>query len=171
MKTFTRMLAVAAVAAFTALPAYAQNTGTKIATVRIGDIANQAPQFKAVNEKLKAEFERRQNEFEADMKKFQEDGNSFKKEADILAAADRAKKEKDLLTRQVDLQSKGRTLQEEFQRRQQQLINEAEGKLKSVIEQVAKEKGVAVVIVNPAYASPEADLTAEVLKRLQAPGK
>lgn len=160
-------LAAALVAVFAAAPALAQNTGTKLATIRSSDIAAQAPQFKAMQDKLKTEFERRQNEFEAEMKKFQEDGKNFQREADVLSAADRAKKEKDLQTRRVDLEYKGRSLQEEFGKRREQLLVETMGKLKSVIEQVAKEKGVAVVLENPVYASPEIDLTAEVLKRLQ----
>lgn len=166
MKTFSRILVAAALAASAALPAYAQ--ATKVANIRINDIVNQAPQFKSVADKLKAEFERREKELDGELKKFQEDGNNFKKEADVLAAADRTRKEKELVNRQLDLQAKARTLQEEFQRRQQQLVVEAEGRLKSIIEQVAKEKGVAMVVSNAVYATPDLDLTGEILKRLQA---
>src|SRR3546814_13193040 len=59
-------------------------------------------------------FERRQNDLEAEAKKLQDDGQAFQKEADMLASADRAKKEKDLTTRRIDLESKGRQLQEDF---------------------------------------------------------
>ncbi|HEX4894999.1 MAG TPA: OmpH family outer membrane protein [Solimonas sp.] len=158
---FTALVLAAAIA----LPVQAQSA--KIATIRSGDVAAQAPQFKAMQDKLKAEFERRQNEIEAEMKRFQEDGANFKKEADMLAAGDRAKKEKDLATRRIDLEAKGRGLQEEFGRRREQLLIETMGKLKTVIEQVAKEKGVAVVVENPVYAAPEYDITADVVKRLQ----
>lgn len=154
-----------ALAAAIALPVQAQSA--KIATIRSSEVAAQAPQFKTMQEKLKAEFERRQNDFEADMKRFQDDGTAFKKEADILAAGERAKKEKDLATRRIDLESKGRALQEEFGRRREQLMIETMGKLKTVIEQVAKEKGVAVVLENPVYAAPEYDITGDVVKRLQ----
>lgn len=168
MKTVSRILAAAALVAAVSVPAHAQAVGNKIATIRINDIVNEAPQFKAVSEKLKTEFERREKDLDVEVKKFQEDGNNFKKEADVLAAADRTRKEKELVNRQLDLQAKARTLQEEFQRRQQQLVVEAEGRLKSIIEQVAKEKGVSMVVSNAVYASPDVDLTSEILKRLQS---
>lgn len=171
MKTYqTVFVAAAVLAAVVSLPVQAQALpGTKVATIRSSELAAQAPQFKAMQDKLKAQFERRQNEFEAEMKKFQEDGKNFQKEAELLSAADRAKKEKDLNTRRIDIEYKGRTLQEEFQRSREQMLVETMGKLKTVIEAVAKEKGVSVVLENPVYATPDIDITDDVLKRLQAP--
>ncbi len=171
MKAVNNILVGAMLAAATlvTLPAQAQAlTNTKIATIRSGDLAQQAPQFKAMQDKLKSEFERRQNELEAEMKKYQDDGKNFQKEADVLSAADRAKKEKDLNTRRIDLEFKGRTLQEEFTKRREQLLTETMTKLRGIIEQVAKEKSVSVVVENPVYATPDTDITDAVLKRLQA---
>ncbi|HEY0975215.1 MAG TPA: OmpH family outer membrane protein [Solimonas sp.] len=172
MKIHHSILAAAFVAVATISTAVQAQAlpGTRIATIRSSDLASQAPQFKAMQDKLKSQFERRQNEFEAEMKKFQEDGKNFQKEAELLSAADRAKKEKDLNTRRIDLEYKGRTLQEEFQKSREQLLVETMGKLKTVIEAVAKEKGVSVVLENPVYATADVDITADVLKRLQAPG-
>ncbi len=161
---------IALTAAALSLSAHAQALpGTKIATIRSNELAAKAPQFKAMQDKLKAQFERRQNEVEAEMKKFQEDGRNFQKEAELLSAADRAKKEKDLNTRRIDLEYKGRTLQEEFQQAREQMLVETMGKLKTVIEGVAKERGVSLVVENPVYATADIDITDDVLKRLQAP--
>src|SRR3546814_16248305 len=97
--------------AITTLPALAD---VKIGAVRSADLAQQAPQFKAMQNQLKAQFERRQNDLEAEAKKLQDDGQAFQKEADMLASADRAKKEKDLTKRRIHIEQKDRQMQEAF---------------------------------------------------------
>lgn len=164
---FKTVLAAAALAAtvFATAPAYAE---AKIAAIRSNELVQQSPQFKTGQDKMKQEFERRANDLEAEAKKFGEDVKGFQKEAELLSAADRAKKEKDLNTRKIDLEYKTRQFQEERTTRERQLFAEMMGKIKGVIEAVAKEKGVSIVIENPVYAEDGLDITAEVLKRLQA---
>lgn len=164
---FKTVLAAAALTAsvFATAPAFAE---AKFAAIRSNELVQQSPQFKTGQEKMKQEFERRANDLEAEAKKFGEDVKAFQKEAELLSAADRAKKEKDLNTRKIDLEYKSRQFQEERTTRERQLFAEMMGKIKTVIEQVAKEKGISLVIENPVYAEPGLDITEEVLKRLQA---
>lgn len=164
---FKTVLAAATLAAtvFATAPAYAE---VKIAAIRSNELVQQSPQFKTGQDKMKQEFERRANDLEAEAKKFGEDVKGFQKEAELLSAADRAKKEKDLNTRKIDLEYKTRQFQEERTTRERQLFAEMMGKIKTVIEAVAKEKGVSLVIENPVYAEAGLDITDEVLKRLQA---
>lgn len=164
---FKTVLAAAALAAtvFATAPAYAE---TKIAAIRSNELVQQSPQFKAGQDKMKQEFERRANDLEAEAKKFGEDVKGFQKEAELLSAGDRAKKEKDLNTRKIDLEYKTRQFQEERTTRERQLFAEMMGKIKTVIEAVAKEQSIALVIENPVYAEAGLDITDEVLKRLQA---
>lgn len=152
--------------AVTAMPALAD---VKIGGLRSGDLADKAPQFKAMQDQLKAQFERRQNDLQAEAKKLQDDGSAFQKEADMLAPADRAKKEKDLTTRRIDLESKGRQLQEDFNKARQEQFAKTMGALKNVIDTVAREKNLDLIVENPVYIKPEFDITDDVLKRLQAP--
>ena len=86
----------------------------------------------------------------------------------MLAAADRAKKEKDLTTRRIDLESKGRQLQEDFNKSRQEQFAKTMGAIKNVIDAVAKERSLDLIVENPVYAKPEFDITDDVLKRLQA---
>jgi outer membrane protein len=154
------------VLAVTALPALAE---IKIGAVRSADLADKAPQFKAMQDQLKNQFERRQNDLEAEAKKLQDDGRAFQKEADMLAGADRAKKEKDLTTRRIDLEAKGRQLQEDFNKARQDSFAKTMGAIKTVIDAVAREKNLDLIVENPVFAKPEIDITDDVLKRLQAP--
>lgn len=151
--------------AVTALGAEAADM--KIATIRSNELVQGSPQFKAGQDKMRAEFERRAKDLEAEAKKLAEDIEAFKKEAELLSAADRAKKEKELNTRKIDFEYKGRQFQEERANRERQLFGDMMGQIKKVIEAVAKEKGLSVVIENPVYAEPSADITDEVIKRLQ----
>jgi len=153
--------------AVTALPALAD---VKIGALRSADLAQKAPQFKAMQDQLKAQFERRQNDLEAEAKKLQADGQAFQKEADMLAPADRAKKEKDLTTRRIDLESKGRQLQDDFNEARQQQFAKTMEAIKTVIDAVAKDRNLDLIIENPVFSKPELDVTDDVLKRLQAGG-
>lgn len=168
MTMFKTVFAAAAVAAslFAATPALAQTL--KIASIRSNELLQQSPQFKASQEKMKQEFERRANDLEAEAKALGEDIKTFQREAELLSSADRARKEKDLNTRKIDFEYKTRQFQEERQTRERQLFAEMMGKIKGVIEAVAKEQGVNMVIENPVYASEDFDITDEVLKRLQS---
>lgn len=157
--------AVALSALFAAAPAAAQ---TKIASIKSGDLIMQSPQFKAGQEKMKAEFDKRGKELEADAKKFQDDVAKFKKEADIIAPTERAKREKDLGARQVDLSYKQKQLAEDVQNRDRQLTQEMQAKIKDVITAVAKEKGYDLVVQDPVYATGAVDITDDVLKKLQS---
>jgi outer membrane protein len=162
------VFAAAALAAsiIAATPALAQDT--KILAIRSSELVQQSPQFRTGQDKMKQEFERRANDLEAEAKKLAEDIKAFQKEAELLSAADRAKKEKDLNTRKIDFEYKSRQFQEERTNRERQLFTEMMGKIKGVIEAVAKEKGATLVIENPVYAAAGYDITDEVLKRLQA---
>lgn len=153
--------------AFAAMPAMAD---LKIGAVRSADLAEKAPQFKALQDQLKAQFERRQNDLQAEGKKLQDDIGAYQKEADLLSGDDRAKREKDLTTRRIDLESKGRQLQDDFNQTRQQEFAKTMGAIKTVIDAVAKDKGLDMIVENPVYTKPEYDVTDEVLKRLQSSG-
>ncbi|MFT4045455.1 MAG: OmpH family outer membrane protein [Solimonas sp.] len=151
--------------AVAATPALAE---IKIGAVRSADLADKAPQFKAMQDQLKAQFDRRNNDLQAEGKKLQDDIAAYQKEADLMAAADRAKKEKDLTTRRIDFESKGRQLQEDFGKARQDQFAKTMGAIKTVIDAVAKEKNLDLIVENPVFAKPEIDITDDVLKRLQS---
>lgn len=157
-------LLLAAPLALASLPAAAQ----KLGTIRSSELVQQSPQFKAGQDKMKAEFERRANDLEAEAKKLAEDIKNFQKAADLLAGPERAKQEKDLNTRKIDFEYKSRQFQEERQNRERQLFQDMMVRIKTVIEQVARERSLEVVIENPVFSTPAIDVTDEVLKRLQA---
>lgn len=167
LTTPSRGAVAAALAAAALLASGTAAAELKVGTIRVEELFVQSPQFKAGQEKMKAEFDKRQKDLEAEAKKFQADVEKFQKEKDtLLSPTARAEQEKNLSSRQVDLNYKGKQLQEDVQNLDRKLLQEAQVKIKTVIDQIAKEKGLDLVVRDPVYAAPGLDITADVLKAL-----
>lgn len=161
-------LGIAAVLLFTAaIPAQAE---VKIASVRGDEVIAKAPQAKAAEEKLKAEFDKRNSDMEAQKKQFGEDVQKFQRDGDTMTPDQKAKTARDLDQRRIDLGYAQQKLQEDFQGRYRELSAGISSKIRDVILQVAKEKGYDLIIGDAVYASPAIDITDDVLKRLAAQG-
>jgi outer membrane protein len=146
----------------------AQAEGSKIGVIRFNELVSGSPQFKAGQTKMKAEFEKRKNDLEAEGKKLGEDVEKFKREQELVSADARAKAEKDLKQRSLDFDYKRRQFGEDFQKRDSELSSAMMSTIKEVVIAVAKEKGLDIVLQDPVYALPSADITGDVLKRLQS---
>src|SRR3546814_11925159 len=79
-------------------------------------------------------------------------------------------KEKDLPTLRIDLESKGRQLQEDFNTARQQQFAKTMDAIKTVIDAVDKERGLDLIVENPVFAKPEPDVPHDVLTRLTDAG-
>ena len=141
---------------------------TKIVVVRSADVVRDSNQFKAAESKMKAEFEKRKTDLETQAKAFGDDVKNYQRDADTMSADQRAKKEKDLNARQVDINFAQKKFQEDLANRDRELTTDMMGKIKDVITAVAKEKGADIVVQDPVYSSATVDITADVLKRLNA---
>lgn len=142
----------------------------KIAVVRSADVVRDSVQFKSAETKMKGEFEKRRNDLEASAKAFGEEVKNYQRDAETFSADQRAKKEKDLSDRQIDMTFKQRKFQEDLQNRDRELTQDMMSKIKNVISAIAKEKGISLVVQDPVYSDDTMDITAEVLKRLNAGG-
>lgn len=151
--------------ALAAAPAAAQS---KIGAIRTGVILRDAPQIKAADGKLKAEFATREKDLEAEGKKIQDDYKKFQREADTMTASQRASAEKDLTTRKIDFDAKQRTFGEHAQQRNAELRRDVFDQVNKAINEVAKERGFDIVVQDPAFVAPGVDITDDVMKRLGA---
>lgn len=140
----------------------------KIAVVRSADLVRESPIYKAAEAKMKGEFEKRSKDLQDQERKLGDDIKKYQKEADTLSADARAKTEKDLGSRQIDLASAKRKFQEDLTTRDRELTQDLMGKIKDVIQQVAKERGFDLIVQDPVYFNPTMDVTDEVLKRLSS---
>lgn len=162
MKRLTALF-VAASLMTVALPAAAQ---VAIGTIRANDVVRESPQFKAAEERMKADFERRAVELQGEVRSFEEDLQKFQQEADLLSPTDRQRREQDLTTRQADLGLKQRQFREDVANRERELFDGMMEKIRETIESVAKAKKLQLVVQDPVYVEPALDITDDVLQRL-----
>jgi outer membrane protein len=162
----TQYLIAAAALAFTG-SALAE---VKVGTIRANDVVRESPYYKAAETKMRGEFDKRQQELETTGKALAEDIKKFQRDADIMAPDERAKKEKDLSARQVDFQYAQQKFKEDATQRDRELTTDLMTKIKDAIQQVAKEKGLDLVVQDPVFSAPALDITDAVLKQLQASG-
>ena len=165
MRLARHLLPLAVAALVAAAPAAAQS---KIAVISTPVLLRDAPQIKAADAKLKAEFQKREQDLQTERRKFQEDFKKAQREADAMSPQQKAATEKDLFSRRSDLDLKERQFQEQAQGRNAELQRDVLEKINQAIDQVAKEKGLELVVRDPAFAAPTLDITGDVLKKLAA---
>lgn len=162
-KTRFALLPAALLAVLAAWPAFAE---TKIAVVNMGVLMRDAPQIKAADTRFKAEFQKREQDLQSERRKFQEDYKKAQREADAMSPQQKAATEKDLFNRKSDLDLKERQFAEAAQTRQSELQREILEKFARAIDEVAREKGLDLVLRDAAFFVPGLDVTADVLKKL-----
>ena len=161
MRTIASVLAAALLAA--AVPAVAQ---TKIAVISAPQLLRDAPQVQAADAKFKAEFQKREDDLKSEGKKLEDDIGRFRREADMMSPTQRTEKQNELNTRRTNYEVKQRTFGEQAQARNNELQRSVLESVNKAIIEVAKEKGIDVVVRDPAYAAESLDITADVLKKL-----
>ena len=162
MRTTVSVLAAALLAAV-AIPAAAQ---TKVAAINAPLLLRDAPQVKAAEAKFQAEFQKREDELNSERKKLEDDVNRFRREADMMSPQQRTGQQNDLNTRKTNFDIKQRQFGEQAQQRNAELQRDVLEQVNKAIIEVAKEKGIDLVVRDPAYAVESLDITADVLKKL-----
>ena len=141
----------------------------KVGVVTLDRLMQESPQGKAVAEALQAEFGEKQRELVSQQKTLRELEEKLNRDRAVMSESEKA-----------DLEERARTLQQRYQRRLSEVEDDYNarrgkelGNLQRVIvreiQAYAKEGGYDMVIgAGVLWASPAADLTPAVLKRLEA---
>lgn len=147
--------------------------GAQVAYVFMNGIFNQSAEGKAASARFQ-DWEKKKNaELEAKAKQGKDIQTKLQQRGNVMSADARAQAERQLKDIQRDLQAMQEDAQLEGQQLQQNILQEFSKKVNPIIEQVANERGLHIVFsVGPessiAWANPGLDLTAEVVKRLDA---
>jgi outer membrane protein len=161
---FAAVLPAVLLAAAFAAPASAE---TKIGVISVPVLLRDAPQVRSANDKFKAEFQKREDDIKADVKKLQDDVKKYQRDVDTMSAQQRTTAQNDLNSRKTALEGKQRNFTEQAQARNDELQREVLDKINQAIVEVSKEKGLDLVVRDPAYASAALDITADVMKKLE----
>lgn len=138
----------------------------EIGTVRAQEVVQKSPQYERAEQRMRSDFEERASTLQAEARQLQSDIETFQKEADLMAADERENKEQELTTRQRDFQLKQKQFREDVSNRERELFEELMGEVREIIEKMAREKDLDLIVSDPVYARPSMDLTDEVLRRL-----
>jgi outer membrane protein len=161
-----RLIVTALAAALLALAAAPAAAETKIAVITLAQLLRDAPQVQSAEARFKGEFQKREDDLKAEGKKLEDDINRIRREADTMSPQQRTSAQNDLNTRKTNFELKQRQFGEQAQLRNNELQREVLDQVNRAIVEVAREKGIDIVVRDPAYASEAFDVTGDVLKKL-----
>jgi outer membrane protein len=121
---------------------------------------------KAADAKLQAEFSKRQKQVDDMLQRYKQSRERFDDEAPKLSDVDRTKRTRELLDMEKDVQRMQREYNEDlFQRKNEERAAIAQ-KAYKLIEQVAEQDHLDVVLQEAIWTSPRIDITDRILKLL-----
>ncbi len=148
--------------------------GAKIAYVNLNLVAQNSNEGKAASAKIQEFLKKKNAELADKQKALQGLQGKLQQGASVMSDQARAQLEKDITRQSRELQIGQEDAQTEQQQLTQQLQNEFQDKLLPIIDQIANEKGLHMVFSadgGPIWADRGLDLSAEVIKRLDASPK
>jgi outer membrane protein len=172
MKTFVRSslaqgLAVVALAAVAAQPVSAQEL--KIGYVNSERVLREAAPAQAAQKKLEAEFGKRPREMTESEQRLKAAADKLEKDGPTLAAADRARRERELVEQDRDLQRKRREFQEDLNQRRNEELSAVVERANRAIKQIFDSEKYDLILQEVIFAGPRVDITDKVIRVLNAP--
>lgn len=177
--TFFRPLAVRALSALTigaaasmallAAPADVSAQELKIGYVNSDRMLRDAAPAKAAQAKLEAEFGKREKDLNDAAARLKGAADKFEKDQVTLAESERARRQRDLVEQERDLQRKRREFQEDLNQRKNEELSAVVDRANKVIKQIFDTEKYDLILQDPVvFAGPRVDITDKVIKALNA---
>jgi outer membrane protein len=165
-----RSLVVAALCVGAVAPAQAQAQAQNV-TGRIGFVfterlMSESKMAKAADAKIQAEFSKRQKANEEMLAKFKQMSEKFDADAPRLSDLERTKRARELFDKEKDVQRMQREYQEDLLQRTNEERAAIAQKAYKLIEQIAEQEKLDVVLQESVWSSPKIDITDKVLRLL-----
>ena len=161
--------AAAAAVALLAAPAGAVAQELKIGYVYSDRMLRDAAPAKAAQAKLETEFGRREKELNDAAARLKAAADKFEKDQVTLAEAERARRQRDLVEQERDLQRKRREFQEDLNQRKNEELAAVVDRANKVIKQIFDSEKYDLILQDPVvFAGPRVDITDKVIKALNA---
>jgi outer membrane protein len=161
-----RSLVVAALCAGALGQAQAQNGPSRIGFVFTERLMTESKMAKAADAKLQAEFSRRQKSNEELLSRFKQMSEKFDADAPRLSDLERTRRARELFDLEKDVQRTKREYQEDLLQRTNEERAAIAQKAYKLIEQIAEQEHLDVVLQESAWSSPRIDITDKVLRLL-----
>jgi len=161
-------LAVAATLAFAAGPACADDL--KIGYVNSDRVLRDAVPAKAAQAKLEAEFSKREKDLTDIAARLKAASDKLDKDGPTLSEAERARRQRELVDQDRDLQRKRREFQEDLNQRKNEELGAVVERTNRVIKQIFENEHYDLILQDAVFSSPKVDITDKVIKALNAQG-
>jgi outer membrane protein len=140
----------------------------KIGVVDLRVIMAKSPQANAVNEKLFNEFHSREEDIAASEKKLEEKADKLKRDSAVLAEAERTKLEKEILTKQRDLQRVQAEFRDDVQIRQREEMQKFMQLFETKLAKIAQQENYDIILHSDAvpFSTAKVNITDKVLAQL-----
>ena len=139
-----------------------------IAFVDARRLIEQAPQGKVEDAKLQEAFGDRTRRLKGRVELFRSQKEEFEKNRVLMGADEVESKTRELRNFQRELEREQREYNEDLSHAQNEMLAKLQNMISQVIIDIAKERGIDLVLQNVVYASEKVNLTDDVLKALEA---
>ncbi len=143
---------------------------TRVALIRMQEAIKDTKDGKKAETTLRKEIDDRQKKLQAEGQKIQAAMEDLRKQGMVMDEKSRTEKEATIQKQVMAFEESKMRNQQEFQKRDQEISEPIIKKLRSIVSDVAKEKGYTLVIDTNSvvYAETSDDITGEVIKRYDA---
>jgi outer membrane protein len=146
--------------------AQAQTAPSRIGYVFTERLMTESKLAKAADAKIEAEFSKRQKSIQDTVTRFKSMEAKFDTDAPTLPELERTRRARELLDLEKDVQRTQREFREDLiQRKSEERANIAQ-KAYKLIEQIAEQEKLDIVLQESAWTSPRIDITDKILKQL-----
>ncbi|WP_223469824.1 OmpH family outer membrane protein [Massilia soli] len=170
MKTaFTSMSKQLLLFALCAVPlaqAHAQAAGSRIAYVATERLMTESKLAKKADERIEAEFSKRDKSINEQIDNVRSLAEKFEREAPKMTEIDRTRRTRELIDMEKDVQRKQREYREDLMQRKNEERANIATKAYKIIEQIAAQDQLDVVIYEAGWFNPRIDITDKILKQL-----
>jgi outer membrane protein len=142
----------------------------KIGVINVGRLLEQAPQSKAVTDKLQKEFEPRQQTILAARQKLQTQQETFQKDQAVMGEEERLNLERQIRDGQRDLQRTENEYLEDLNARRNEELGKLQREVLQRVQAYAAAQKYDLVVADAIYFSNAVDITAAVIAALNQPG-
>ena len=148
----------------------AQAQDLKIGYVNSDRVLRDALPAKAAQTKIEAEFSKRDRDLTELANKLKAAADKLEKEGPALGESDRARRQRELVDQDREIQRRRREFQEDLNQRKNEELAAVVERANRVIKQIFETEKYDLIIQEAVFAGPRADITDKVIKALNAQG-
>ncbi len=168
MRLKTAVIGVVLGLMFGPVMSVAQAEDLKIGYVNSERVLREANMAKSAQTKLETEFSKRKKEIDDLAAKLKTTSDRLDKESATMSESERARRQRDLLDMDRDLQRRSREFQEDLNQRKNEELASVVERANRVIKQIFDQEKYDLIVQEVVFASPRVDITKKVIDALNA---